>query len=157
VRDTVVVTGALLRALGGKPPLAMLGAILLAVVSPSDAAPSRRIACGGFPLPFDTTIGATGPSRAHLSVSSIIGLAAVIPAGGSDLTPRAWMIWDEKGMAWLALRKTSPAALRRKWVFPTAPDFSGPGIQVRFTPLKDPLPRGYQLASCPDVSGAAKP
>jgi hypothetical protein len=137
--------------------IGMIAASFIAIVSPSDAAPSRRIACGGFPLPFDTTIGATGPSRTRLGVSSIMGLAPVIPAGGGDLVPRAWMIWDEKGTAWLALRKTSPTALMKMWVFPTPPDFSGPGIQVRFTLLKGPLPRGYQLASCPDVSGAAKP
>lgn len=135
----------------------MLAATFFTTVSPSYATPSRRIACGGFPLPFDTTIGATGPSRARLGVSSIMGLAPVITARGSDLVPRAWIIWDEKGTAWLALRKTSPTALKKMWVFPTPPDFSGPGIQVRFTLFKGPLPHGYQLASCPDVSGAAKP
>jgi hypothetical protein len=99
--------------------IAMIAVSLITLASPSDAAPSRRIACGGFPLPFDTTIGATGPSRTRLGLSSIMGLAPVIPAGGGDLVPRAWMIWDEKGMAWLALRKTSPTALMKLWAFPT--------------------------------------
>jgi hypothetical protein len=65
------------------------------------------------------------------------------------------MVWDEKGMAWLGLRKNSPAALRKLWVFSDPPQFYGPGVQVRFTPMKSQgsLPTAYRLASCPDVNG----
>jgi hypothetical protein len=139
-----------------RPSIAVAAALLVGTIAPSDAAPSRRIACGGFPLPFDTTIGAIGPSPAHLGIRSVMGLAPVIPSDGSDVIPRAWVVWDERATAWLALRKTSPPALMKFWVFPNAPDFRGPGIQVRFTILKGSLPKAYQLASCPDVAGAAK-
>lgn len=140
-----------------------LATILLATASfvtaiaPAEAATSRAVSCGGFPLKFDTTIASAGPSATRQYARSVVGLAAVIPANESDYVPRAWMVWDETGMAWLGLRRESPTALRRLWLFPKPPDFTGRGIQVRFTPLKGSLPRGYRLASCPDVSGAAVP
>jgi hypothetical protein len=132
-------------------------ASFVATITPAQAVTSRTVTCGGFPLKFDTTIASAGPSRTRQYARSVVGLAAVIPADESDYVPRAWMVWDETGMAWLGLRQTSPAPLRKLWLFPTQPQFYGPGVQVRFTPMKGSLPRGYKLASCPDVSGAVKP
>lgn len=105
------------------------------------------VGCGGFPLPYETTIASRGPSATRQVASSVIAVAAV--TRGDDLRAKAWMVWDEGGFAWLGVAKDSPADLRDLWVFQQPPNFHGPGIQVRFTPLKKPLPKRYSLTACP--------
>jgi hypothetical protein len=79
-----------------------------------------------------------------------MAVAAVVRNDG-DTHARAWMIWDERGFAWLAIAKNSPADLRNLWLFPKPPEFHGPGIQVRFTALKKGLPTAYRILDCPDA------
>lgn len=130
-------------------PFFLLGSFAM----PADAIPDRRAGCGGFPLPYGTSIGTAGPSRTQQHVSSIIAVAAVVPADGSDLRPRAWMVWDERGLARLALKKDSPRDLKRLWLFRDAPNFSANGnaLQVRFTPIRSALPASYVLTPCSDA------
>lgn len=120
----------------------------LARVASSASANPAIVGCGGFPLPYETTISTRGPSATQQFASSVIAVAAVTV--GSDLHARAWMVWDEGGFPWLGVAKGSPADLRALWVFDKAPDFHGPGVQVRFTPLKKPFPKDkYSLTDCP--------
>ena len=131
--------------------MALLLGSMVARVAPGDAAGANRtVGCGGFALPYGTPIGSSGPRRTRQRVSSVIAVAAVTAVSGSGLRAQGWMIWDERGMAWLGLKKGSPPALRRLWVFATPPDFHGSGIQVRFTPGKS-LPPAYELTDCPDA------
>lgn len=126
--------------------------LILICASSIDAQPAVKhtVGCGGFLLPYGTSFGAAGPSRARLRASSVTAVAAVVPPESSDLHPRAWMVWDERGMPWLALTKKSPNDLKKLWSFPTPLEFGGGGpFQVRFTPLKAPLPDTYALAACP--------
>ena len=115
----------------------------------AQAADNNAVACGGFPLRYGTTIASSGPTRAEQHASSVIALAAVTPVTGGSRA-RAWMVWDERGVGWLGIRRNSPSELRRLWTFPTQPDFTGPGVQVRFTPLTRPLPKTYRLTACSD-------
>jgi hypothetical protein len=129
-------------------------ALVLATVgaagTSAQAASDRSARCGGFPLHYGTSFASTGPSRSKQTASSVMAVAAITPgAESSDLHARAWMVWDERGMSWLAIKKDSPDNLKRLWAFPTAPDFHVRG-QVQFTPLKA-LPRSYTLTDCPDA------
>jgi hypothetical protein len=116
---------------------------------PAAAAPRLAVDCGGFPLPYGTTIGAVGPRSGPNRPSSVMAVAAV--TSGNDLRPVAWAVWDERAFAWLAIDNRTPAALRNLWAFKTPPDFRGPGLQIRFTPLSRALPGRFQLTDCPSV------
>lgn len=116
--------------------------------SSAQAAIDRTVGCGGFPLPYGTTFGSAGPSRSRQQPRSVISVAAVTPTGSSDLHPRAWMVWDERGMAWLALKKTSPMDLQRLWLLSGRPTFDGQHFRVQFTPIKV-FPNSYTLIDCP--------
>ena len=103
-------------------------------------------------MKYGMTIGAVGPSRTKLGLRSVEAVAAVHPAGSSDTRPRAWVIWDERGMPWLALKKTSPSDLKQLWEFKDrGPDFTNYNF-LRFTPVKLPLPKRYSLLWCGDVT-----
>lgn len=133
------------------PLVLLLVGSMLASLAPGGAATvNRTVGCGGFGLPYGASIGSSGPSRTRQRVSSVIAVAAVTVVGASEPRVQGWMIWDERGMAWLGLKKNSPPALRRLWVFTVPPDFRGPGVQVRFTPIKS-LPKAYELTDCPDA------
>jgi len=82
-----------------------------------------------------------------MHVSSVVAVAAVTTQ--DDFHVLAWIVWDEHGVGWLGIAPQSPADLRRLWIFPTPPDFHGPGVQVRFTPFDKPLPGRYRLLDCP--------
>jgi hypothetical protein len=114
---------------------------------------ARAIRCGGFPLPYGTFIASIGPSAKEQRPSSVTAVAAV--ALENSLRAKAWIVWDGQGYAWLGLAKGSPADLRRLWVYNKAPNFAGPGIQVKFTlatkPLPEYLPKKYRLVDCPDA------
>jgi hypothetical protein len=129
----------------------VLGAAALAafaMAASASSAPARlAVECGGFPLQYGTTIAAINNHP-----RSVIAVAPVMSA--SDNRPVAWIVWDERGDGWLGLARFSPADLKRLWIFPTKPDFTGPGLQLRFTYLKTPLPKKYGLTYCPYVTPA---
>jgi hypothetical protein len=127
--------------------LLVIGLAALARSAPIASANEVPMGCGGFPLRYETTIASRGPSATKQYISSVIAVAAV--TAGEDLHARAWMVWDEGGFAWLGVAKNSPPDLRAMWAFGTPPEFHGPGVQVRFTPLKKPLPKTYRLTDCP--------
>jgi hypothetical protein len=79
-------------------------------------------------------------------------MAVAAVTSGNNLRALAWAVWDERGFAWLAIDKQTPAELRKLWAFKIPPDFHGPGIQVRFTPLPRALPPRFQLTDCPSVA-----
>jgi len=106
------------------------------------------VECGGFPLPYYTTIGWSGPSKTDLRPSSVIAVAAVVAAGSSDNRARAWVVWDERGKAWIGVKKDSPADLIRAF-FPEPPNFDGRGARVHFALLGSELPNLYRLEACP--------
>jgi hypothetical protein len=116
---------------------------------PVDAAPQVAVGCGGFPLPYGTTIGAVGPRSGPKRPSSIMAVAAVTTETG--LRPLAWTVWDERGFGWLAIDKRSPPDLRKLGKYQIPPDFTGPGRQVRFSVLPPNLPARYRLTDCPSV------
>ena len=84
---------------------AVLGAAALAafaMAASANAAPVRlAVECGGFPLPFGTTIAAI-----NNHARTVIAVAPVMSA--SDNRPVAWMVWDERGDGWLGLARFSP-------------------------------------------------
>ena len=128
--------------------IALFFCVTLAVGTMADAsADGEPVGCGGFPLPYETTIATRGTSNTTQYASSVIAVAAV--THDDDLHAQAWMVWDEGGFRYLGLTKRSPADLQSLWVFNRPPDFSGPGVQVRFTPLQKPLPKPYHLTACP--------
>lgn len=119
-----------------------------AMATPASAASAGlAVQCGGFPLQYGTTIAAINKHP-----RSVVAVAPVITASGNR--PVAWVAWDEHGDGWLGLARFSPADLKRLWISPTQPDFTGPGIQVRFTYLKAPLPKKYDLTYCASLSPA---
>jgi hypothetical protein len=119
--------------------------------SRGSSGPPGSVGCGGFPLDYGTAIGAIGPSRSELRARSIIAVAAITPDRG-DLHARAWMVWDERGTAWLAIAKNSPNDLRQLWSLEPQPSFAGGvSLQVRFSPMTKPLPPKYRLVDCPDA------
>lgn len=123
--------------------------LLLAGTAPrADAEVNRDIRCGGFPISYGLSFS-TGPIH-HQQASTVTAIAAVTDAGGSSRHPRAWVIWDQRGRAFLGLKKDSPAQLRKLWTDAEPLDFQGPGQQIRFTPLKT-LPKQYALLDCPDA------
>ncbi len=127
--------------------LVVLGTLFAAI--PHGAIAANRLAptqCGGFPLPYGTTIAVIGPIVGAERVASVVALGAV--TSGNDLHARAWVVWDETGYAWLGIAQRSPAVLRRFWTNPEPPDFSA-GVRVRFTPLTKPLPKPYHITDCP--------
>ena len=115
----------------------------LAVCTPALAA-AQTPQCGGFPLAYGTTIGSAGPTASAQQPRSVVALAAVTTT--SDTHALAWMIWDERGLAWLALGKRSPADLLQRWSFPNPPDFEHAPVQ--FSPFSATLPAKYQLTYC---------
>jgi hypothetical protein len=126
--------------------------ILLAAVAGTfasvSAASPRVVECGGLKVTYGTSIGSVGTNVHKQYASGIMSIAAVTL---DDLHARAWIVWDERAQPWLALAKQSPDDLKRLWIFPKEPDFSGPGIQVRWTYLKTHLPPKYRLTDCPDA------
>jgi hypothetical protein len=74
-------------------------------------------------------------------------MAVAAVTGNDDFHALAWIVWDERGVGWLGIARSSPADLRAMWAFPVPPDFHGPGVQVRFTPFRT-LPMRYQLLDC---------
>ena len=108
----------------------------------------RSVECGGVRMMYGTSIGSAGPNVHKQSASGIMAIAAVTL---EDLHARAWIVWDEGAHPWLALAKQSPHDLKRLWIFPKKPDFSGPGVQVRWTYLNTHLPPQYRLTDCPDA------
>ena len=124
--------------------------VLCAATSRADAG-LKYVECGGFRLPYETSIASTRLIGTSVNrISSVIAVAAVTSADG-DLHVRAWMVWDERAFAWLAIAKNSPVDLKRLWIYDIRPRFAGPGIQLQFTPLQKPLPKAYRLTDCPHV------
>jgi len=125
----------------------LLGWTLLTFVAPSLAlAQTTVVSCGGFPLSYGTTIGASGPTAQQQSPRSVEAVAAVTKP--PDLHALAWVVWDERGQSWLALVKGTPADLQRLWRFPKPPDFGSAGSIVQISPLTAALPQQYELTYC---------
>ena len=122
--------------------------VLAATAGRGSADSPRSVECGGVRLTFGTSIGSAGPTVHKQFASGIMAMAAVTL---EDLHARAWIVWDEGAHPWLALVKQSPDDLKRLWIFPKGPDFSGRGTQVRWTYLKVHLPPKYRLTDCPDA------
>ncbi len=133
----------------------IIAAVLLVssagTVAGTTAGHRAPVVCGGFPLAYGTFIGVVGSRSGGMRrASSVMAVAAVTTH--DDFRARAWMVWDERGLGWLAIAKGSPADLKRLWIFSPAPNFaSGKGLQVRFTALRNPLPSKYRLTDCPDA------
>jgi hypothetical protein len=128
---------------------AMLLAAVAAAALPSRAEGlPRTVPCGGPQMTYGMSIGTMGPSIREQHERGIMAATAVTT---HDLHARAWLIWDETAQPWLAIARNTPTDLQRLWIFPKKPDFAGPGVQVRWTPVKLPLPGSYRLTSCPDV------
>jgi hypothetical protein len=123
-------------------------AVCTAMSTQVNAENAREVQCGGIRLTYGTSIGSVGAVGRPQYASGIMAMAAVTT---DDLRARAWIVWDERARAWLALARKSPSDLQRLWIFDKKPDFSGPGIQVRWTYLKSALPKRYQLTDCFDA------
>lgn len=128
----------------------MLLFALTAGPSEASTVAARTVACGGFPLMYGTTIGGIGPSATDQRPSSVMAVAAVTLQ--HQVQAKAWIVWDERGYAWLGLSERSPADLKRLWGFREPLRFTGP---IRFTPTTKPLPqylpKQYRLTDCPDA------
>lgn len=121
----------------------------LALFPASVNADSPPPICGGFPLQYETTIGLTRPVGSHKNrASSVIALAGI--TRGDSLVPLAWIVWDERGEAWLAVTRSTPKELTALWTMSKSElDFSKyPELVVRFAPLLKPLPKAFSLVDC---------
>ena len=99
-------------------------------------------------MSYGMSIGVAGPTGHALSASGLMAVAAVTT---EDLRARGWMAWDERAQPWLAVIQKSPDDLKHLWISKAGPDFSGPGVQVRWTFLTKRLPRNYRLTDCRDA------
>lgn len=99
-------------------------------------------------MSYGMSIGMAGPNAHALSASGLMAAAAIT---SDDLRARAWIAWDERSQPWLAVTQKSPDDLKRLWLTKEGPEFSGPGVQVRWTYLTKRLPQKYHLTDCPDA------